>query len=71
MEANRSVRGGLTLYDMLKAIDRGMVIGEIRLERKSGGESGDWKRGSGDRGSKTDDRLSAMMRFNQSSSFRL
>jgi cyclic pyranopterin phosphate synthase len=35
----------LTLYDMCKAIDRGMVIGEIRLERKSGGRSGDWKSG--------------------------
>ncbi|MBO0861692.1 MAG: cyclic pyranopterin monophosphate synthase MoaC [Chloracidobacterium sp.] len=34
----------LTLYDMLKAIDRGMIIGEIRLERKSGGRSGEWKR---------------------------
>lgn len=34
----------LTLYDMLKAIDRGMVIGEIRLERKSGGKSGEWTR---------------------------
>lgn len=34
----------LTLYDMLKAIDRGMVINEIRLERKSGGRSREWKR---------------------------
>src|SRR5215475_9044474 len=34
----------LTLYDMLKAIDRGIVIGEIRLERKSGGMSGEWER---------------------------
>jgi cyclic pyranopterin monophosphate synthase len=34
----------LTLYDMLKAIDRGMVIGEVRLERKSGGRSGEWER---------------------------
>ncbi|WOE74952.1 cyclic pyranopterin monophosphate synthase MoaC [Alterisphingorhabdus coralli] len=32
----------LTLYDMLKAVDRGMVIGEIRLVAKSGGQSGDW-----------------------------
>lgn len=33
----------LTLYDMAKAVDRGMVIGEIRLTEKSGGKSGDYK----------------------------
>jgi len=32
----------LTLYDMLKAVDRGMVIEAIQLEAKSGGKSGDW-----------------------------
>jgi cyclic pyranopterin phosphate synthase len=32
----------LTVYDMVKAADRGMVIGEIRLLAKSGGRSGDW-----------------------------
>lgn len=32
----------LTLYDMLKAVDRGMRIEEVRLIRKSGGRSGDW-----------------------------
>ena len=32
----------LTIYDMLKAVDRGMVIEAIRLELKSGGKSGDW-----------------------------
>lgn len=32
----------LTLYDMLKAVDRGMVIEAIRLVTKSGGKSGDW-----------------------------
>jgi cyclic pyranopterin phosphate synthase len=32
----------LTLYDMLKAADRGMVISQIRLLSKSGGRSGDW-----------------------------
>jgi cyclic pyranopterin phosphate synthase len=32
----------LTLFDMLKAIDRTMVIGEIRVLAKSGGKSGDW-----------------------------
>lgn len=45
MEALTAVSvAALTLYDMLKAIDRGMVISEIRLERKSGGRSGEWKR---------------------------
>ena len=34
----------LTLYDMLKAADRGMVIEDIRLLLKSGGRSGDWGR---------------------------
>jgi cyclic pyranopterin monophosphate synthase len=33
----------LTIYDMGKAIDKGMVIGEVRLIAKSGGKSGDWK----------------------------
>lgn len=33
----------LTLYDMAKAIDRGMVMGDIRLLAKSGGRSGDWR----------------------------
>ncbi len=34
----------LTVYDMAKAIDREMVIGEVRLVRKSGGRSGVWER---------------------------
>ena len=34
----------LTLYDMLKAADRGMVIEDVRLLAKSGGRSGDWVR---------------------------
>lgn len=34
----------LTIYDMLKAIDRGMTIEQIRLEQKSGGASGHWQR---------------------------
>ncbi|MBI5762687.1 MAG: cyclic pyranopterin monophosphate synthase MoaC [Planctomycetes bacterium] len=34
----------LTLYDMCKAVDRGMEIGPIRLEHKSGGRSGMWSR---------------------------
>ena len=32
----------LTVYDMAKAVDRGMVIGGIRLLEKSGGKSGEW-----------------------------
>lgn len=34
----------LTIYDMGKAVDRGMEIGSIRLLEKSGGRSGEWKR---------------------------
>ena len=34
----------LTIYDMCKAIDRGMEIEHIRLEAKSGGRSGSWRR---------------------------
>ena len=34
----------LTIYDMCKAMDRGMQIGEIRLLRKEGGKSGIWVR---------------------------
>jgi cyclic pyranopterin phosphate synthase len=33
----------LTVYDMTKAVDRGMVIEEVRLLAKSGGKSGDWR----------------------------
>lgn len=33
----------LTIYDMAKAIDKAMVIGEVRLLAKRGGKSGDWK----------------------------
>jgi cyclic pyranopterin phosphate synthase len=35
----------LTVYDMCKALDKGIVIREIVLERKSGGKSGDYARG--------------------------
>lgn len=35
----------LTIYDMLKAVDKGMVIGDIFLLEKSGGKSGEWKAG--------------------------
>jgi len=34
---------GLTLYDMAKAIDKAMVIGDIRLIEKTGGKSGDYR----------------------------
>jgi cyclic pyranopterin phosphate synthase len=45
MEALTAVAvAGLTVYDMLKAIDRGMVVGRIRLVRKSGGKSGVYRR---------------------------
>lgn len=33
----------LTIYDMCKAVDKGIVISNIRLMEKSGGKSGDWK----------------------------
>ena len=35
----------ITVYDMAKSQDRGMVISEVRLEEKSGGKSGTWRRG--------------------------
>ncbi|MFB0875229.1 MULTISPECIES: cyclic pyranopterin monophosphate synthase MoaC [unclassified Sphingobium] len=34
----------LTIYDMAKALDKAMVIGGVRLESKTGGKSGDWRR---------------------------
>ena len=43
MEALTAVQIGLlTIYDMCKATDRGMVMGEIRVLEKHGGKSGDW-----------------------------
>ncbi|MFM5916907.1 MAG: cyclic pyranopterin monophosphate synthase MoaC [Novosphingobium sp.] len=36
----------LTIYDMAKAIDKAMVIGEVMLVEKRGGKSGDWVRGA-------------------------
>ena len=45
MEALAAVSAAaLTIYDMCKAIDRGMVISEIRLDEKRGGKSGTWQR---------------------------
>ena len=43
MEALTAVQVGLlTVYDMCKAVDRGMVIAEVRLLEKRGGKSGSW-----------------------------
>ena len=45
MEALTAVSvAALTVYDMCKAVDRDMEIGAVRLESKSGGKSGDWRR---------------------------
>jgi cyclic pyranopterin phosphate synthase len=44
MEALTAVQVALlTIYDMAKAVDRGMVMGDIHLLEKSGGKSGEWK----------------------------
>jgi cyclic pyranopterin phosphate synthase len=43
MEALTAVQIGLlTIYDMCKAVDRGMTIDGVRLLEKHGGKSGDW-----------------------------
>ena len=48
MEALTAVSVGLlTVYDMCKAVDRAMVLSDIRLEHKSGGKSGHWVAGTG------------------------
>lgn len=45
MEALTAVAAAaLTVYDMVKAVDKTMVIGEIRLMRKAGGRSGEYRR---------------------------
>ncbi len=45
MEALTAVSvAALTIYDMAKALDKQMVIGNVRLLEKQGGKSGDWKR---------------------------
>jgi cyclic pyranopterin phosphate synthase len=47
MEAMVAVSAAcLTIYDMLKGIDREMVLGDIRLLEKSGGRSGHFRRGA-------------------------
>jgi len=48
MEALAAVSAALlTVYDMLKAVDKGMVIEEIRLLEKAGGRSGVWRAAGG------------------------
>jgi len=45
MEALTGVSVGLlTIYDMVKAIDKSMIISDVQLEKKSGGKSGDFSR---------------------------
>ncbi|KAJ5815782.1 molybdenum cofactor biosynthesis protein C [Penicillium riverlandense] len=45
MEAMTATMGAaLTVYDMLKAVDKGMVISGVRLLEKQGGKSGHWVR---------------------------
>jgi cyclic pyranopterin phosphate synthase len=47
MEALAAVSAAaLTVYDMCKAVDRGMVISDVRLDEKRGGKSGTWTRGA-------------------------
>ncbi len=49
MEALTAVStAALTIYDMVKAVDRGMTITAIRLEHKEGGRSGVWERTTGE-----------------------
>jgi cyclic pyranopterin monophosphate synthase len=52
MEALTAVQVGLlTVYDMCKAVDRGMVIEGVRLAEKRGGKSGTWREGEAAPGS--------------------
>ena len=49
MEALTAVSvAALTVYDMCKAIDKGMIINDVRLLEKAGGKSGQWTREPGD-----------------------
>jgi len=51
MEALTAVSvAALTVYDMVKAVDRNAIITDIRLEHKSGGKSGEWERTASDTG---------------------
>ena len=54
MEALTAVTvAALAIYDMAKAVDRGMVIGPIELVEKRGGRSGTWRRAAPARGSRS------------------
>ena len=45
MEALTAVSvAALTLYDMIKAVDKGMIISDVRLVEKRGGKSGSWSK---------------------------
>jgi len=47
MEAlTAAATAALTVYDMVKSVDRGMVIESLQLEHKAGGRTGTWDRGS-------------------------
>ncbi|MGZ6059959.1 MAG: cyclic pyranopterin monophosphate synthase MoaC, partial [Myxococcaceae bacterium] len=47
MEAlTAAATAALTIYDMVKSVDRGMVIEALQLEHKAGGRTGTWDRGS-------------------------
>jgi cyclic pyranopterin phosphate synthase len=49
MEALTAVSvAALTIYDMCKALDKGIIISDVRLERKTGGKSGDYSRTDSD-----------------------
>jgi len=51
MEALMAVSvAALTIYDMCKAIDKGMIITDVRLELKTGGKSGDYRRAQQEQG---------------------
>ncbi len=47
MEAlTAAATAALTIYDMVKSVDRGMVVESLQLEHKAGGRTGTWHRGS-------------------------
>ena len=47
MEAlTAAMAAALTIYDMVKSVDRGMVIEAVQLEHKAGGRTGTWDRGT-------------------------
>jgi len=51
MEALTAVTvAGLTLYDMIKAVDKAAVLTDVQVVAKSGGTSGDWARAAADAG---------------------